>query len=98
MIRVIYRWEVQPKDFEDFKMVWSVTTNRIHETVPGALGSFMLRASDRDSEILTVAKWVSEDSRKKFWGKQNPDEMLEMRTLGKRLSVEAFNEVDDYTR
>ena len=98
MIRVIYRWEVQPKDFEEFKRVWSATTNRIHETVPGALGSFMLRASDRDSEILTVAKWVSEESRKKFWGKQNPDEMLEMRTLGKRLSVEAFNEVDDYTR
>ena len=98
MIRVIYRWEVQPKNFEDFKRVWSATTNRIHESVPGALGSFMLRASDRKSEILTVAKWDSEESWKKFWGKQNPEEMLEMRKLGKRVSVEAYDEIDDFTR
>jgi len=62
MIRVIYRWEVHPEDFEDFKRVWSATTNKIHETVPGALGSFMLRASDRDSEVPTVAKWESTES------------------------------------
>jgi heme-degrading monooxygenase HmoA len=98
MIRVIYRWEVQPKDFDDFRRVWSVTTNRIHESVPGALGSFMLRASDRDSEVLTVAKWESEESWRKFWGKQNPEEMQEMRKLGRRVSVEAYNEIDDYTR
>jgi len=98
MIRVIYRWEVQPEDFEDFKRVWSATTNRIHETVPGALGSFMLRVSDRDSEVLTVAKWESMESWKKFWGKQNPEEMQEMRKLGKRVSVNAYDEIDDYTR
>lgn len=98
MIRVIYRWEVQPRDFEDFRRVWSATTNRIHDSVPGALGSFMLRASSRDSEVLTVAKWESEQSWKKFWGKQDPEEMQEMRTLGKRVSVKAYNEIDDYTR
>jgi hypothetical protein len=57
----------------------------------------MLRAGDRDSEVLTVAKWESEDTWKKFWGKQNPEEMREMRKLGKRLSVEAYSEIDDYT-
>jgi heme-degrading monooxygenase HmoA len=98
MIRVIYRWEVQPRDFEDFRRVWSVTTNRIHESVPGALGSFMLRASDRDAEVLTVAKWESEESWREFWGKQDPEEMQEMRKLGKRVSVEAYTEIDDYTR
>lgn len=97
MIRVIYRWVVQPKDFEDFRRVWSATTNRIHDSVPGALGSFMLRAGDRDSEVLTVAKWESEDTWKKFWGTQNPEEMREMRKLGKRLSVKAYSEIDDYT-
>ena len=97
MIRVIYRWEVRPKDFEDFRRVWTTTTNRVHESVPGALGSFMLRASDSDSEVLTVAKWESMESWKKFWGKKNPEEMQEMRKLGKRVSVEAYDEVDDHT-
>jgi heme-degrading monooxygenase HmoA len=58
----------------------------------------MLRASDSDSEVLTVAKWDSAESWKKFWGRQNPEEMQEMRTLGKRVSVEAYEEIDDYTR
>jgi len=98
MFRVIYRWEVQPKDFDDFRGVWSITTNRIHATVPGALGSFMLRARDGHSEILTVAKWESEQSWRAFWGMQNPEAMQEMRTLGKRLSVEVYDEIDDYTR
>lgn len=98
MIRVIYRWEVRPKDFEDFKRVWCATTNRIHESVPGALGSFMLRASDDGSEVLTVAKWESTELWKRFWGKQDPEEMREMRRLGKRVSVEAYDEIDDYTR
>ena len=70
MIRVIYRWEVRPKDFEDFRRVWTTITNRVHESVPGALGSFMLRSSDSDSEVLTVAKWESMESWKKFWGRK----------------------------
>ena len=98
MIRVIYRWEVQPKDFEDFKRVWRATTNSIHASVPGALGSFMLRAGDRESEVLTVAKWESAECWKKFWGKQNPEEMREMQTLGNRVSVEAYDEIEDHTR
>ena len=97
MIRVIYRWEVRPKDFEDFRRVWTTITNRVHESVPGALGSFMLRSSDSDSEVLTVAKWESMESWKKFWGQKNPEEMQEMRKLGKRVSVEAYDEVDDHT-
>ncbi|MCB1801228.1 MAG: antibiotic biosynthesis monooxygenase [Gammaproteobacteria bacterium] len=98
MFRVIYRWEVLPKDFDDFRRVWRVTTNRIHESVPGALGSLMLRANDRHSEVLTVAKWESEESWRRFWGNQDPEEMQGMRKLGKRVSVETYNEVDDYTR
>jgi hypothetical protein len=58
----------------------------------------MLRASDRGPEVLTVAKWESEESWKEFWGTQNPEEMQEMRKLGKRVSVEAYDEIDDYTR
>jgi len=98
MIRVIYRWQVVPENFEAFKKAWSATTNRIHASVPGALGSFMLQACESESEVLTVAKWDSIASWKQFWGNKNPQEMENMRKLGKRISVDAYEEIEDYTR
>lgn len=98
MIRVIYRWEVEPADFEDFKTAWAVTTNRIHESVAGALGSFMLRPISGESQVLTVATWESETCWRSFWGNQDPREMRDMRRLGKRLSVDVYEEIADYTR
>lgn len=98
MIRVIYRWQVEPDNFEEFKRTWSVTTHRIHESVPGALGSFLLRACESESEVLTVAKWDSLEDWKNFWGNKNPKEMEGMRKLGKRVSVEVYDEIEDYTR
>ena len=98
MIRVIYRWQVDPENFEEFKRVWSTTTNQIHKSVPGARGSFMLQACESASEVLTVARWDSLESWKAFWGNTNPEEMKAMRILGKRISVEAYDEIEDYTR
>jgi len=98
MIRVIYRWRVEPENFPEFKNAWSAATNHIHETVPGALGSFMLRSHENDSEVLTVARWDSVASWKKFWGDAKPAQMEAMRKLGERVSVEGFDEIDDYTR
>ncbi len=98
MIRVVYRWHVAPQDFEAFKDTWRLTTNRIHETVTGARGSFLLRSFDDESEVITIAKWDSLDSWKDFWGNENPTAMHAMRELGKRLSVEAFEEIEDPTR
>ena len=31
MIRVIYRWRVEEKDFEEFRNIWDKTTNKIHK-------------------------------------------------------------------
>lgn len=98
MIRVVYRWHVPAENFAEFQRIWSETTNHIHETVEGALGSFMLRSSENDEELLTIAKWDSLESWKNFWGNQNPEQMQAMRKLGERLSAEAFEEIEDYTR
>ena len=98
MIRVLYRWRVDPQDFARFEASWSATTNRIHETVPGALGSFLLRGFDDESEVLTVAKWDSLESWKAFWDDSDPKAMVEMGTLGERLSAVAYEEVGDHTR
>jgi len=98
VFRVIYRWQVAPDNFDAFRDTWRATTNRIHETVPGALGSFMLRAHDDDSVVLTVAKWDSAESWQRFWGNADPTAMQKMRDLGTRVSVEAFDEIEDHTR
>ncbi|MBW7470805.1 antibiotic biosynthesis monooxygenase family protein [Marinobacter sp. F4218] len=90
--------DVAPDNFEAFKETWRATTNCIHETVPGALGSFMPRASESAEEILTLARWESLDSWRKFWQGQNKKQMEGMRQLGKRLSVECYEEVEDHTR
>ncbi|MCB1779725.1 MAG: antibiotic biosynthesis monooxygenase [Nitrosomonas ureae] len=98
MIRVIYRWHVEPGNFEEFKRIWANTTNRIHESVTGALGSFILKSFENENEVITIAKWGSLESWKDFFGNENPKEMEAMRKLGKRISVEAFEEVEDRTR
>ena len=96
MIRVIYRWQVAKDNLAQFQQEWSVATNKIHDTVPGALGSFMLQGAD--DEILTIAKWESLESWQAFWGMANPVEMENMQQLGTRLSVTAYDELADFTR
>ena len=98
MVRVIYRWNVDPEHFEAFQAIWRKTTNQIHDTVEGALGSFLLRSVDDKKEVLTIAKWKSIDAWKSFWGKANPEAMQAMRKLGVRVSAEAFEEMEDHTR
>ena len=98
MIRVIYHWEVAPENFEAFQETWSATTNHIHETVAGALGSFLLRSAQNETEVLTIAKWESMEAWKNFWGNQNPESMQAMRKLGKRIGAEAYEEVEDHTK
>ena len=98
MVRVIYRWKVKPQNFNEFKNIWSNTTNRIHDSVAGAQGSFMLKSLENETEVLTIAKWDSLESWKTFWGNENPKEMEAMRKLGKRISAEVFEEIEDFTR
>ena len=98
MIRVVYKWRVPKENFAEFQQTWTKTTNNIHETVAGALGSFMLRSFDSEDEVITVAKWDSVESWKAFWGSADPAEMQEMRKLGTRISANAYEEIDDFTR
>ncbi|MEM9529453.1 MAG: antibiotic biosynthesis monooxygenase [Pseudomonadota bacterium] len=97
-VRVLYRWQVPSEAFEAFKETWRATTNHIHDTVPGAQGSFLLRSSENPTEVLTIAKWDTLESWKKFYGQRNPEAMKAMRELATRISVEAFDEIEDHTR
>ncbi len=98
MIRVVYRWHVLPENFEVFKKIWRTTTNKVHESVVGALGSFMLKSFENNAEVITIAKWDSLESWKNFWENENPKEMEAMRKLGKLISAEAYEDIEDHTR
>lgn len=98
MIRVIYRWQVEKENLDEFQKEWRIATNKIHETVPGARGSFMLQEADDENQILTIAKWDSFELWKAFWGMENPKEMENMQKLGNCISTKAYKEIDDFTR
>ena len=98
MIRIIYTWKVSSENIELFKTAWSKTTQMIHETVSGARGSFMLHNVEAEEIVLTIARWDSYDHWKAFWKADNPEQMLQMRELGERISVEVYDEVDDFTK
>lgn len=98
MIRIIYNWTVEPENQKQFIETWKKTTNKIHEEVQGARGSFMLQGVEDNREIKTIARWDSLDDWKNFFQGNNPSQMLSMRDLGERTSVEIFEEIDDFTK
>ncbi|WP_125716469.1 antibiotic biosynthesis monooxygenase family protein [Pseudoalteromonas rubra] len=98
MFRVIYQWQVPTDNMTAFKAVWQNTTDAIHASVDGALGSFMLQSAEHPEKVLTIAKWRSREDWLHFWGNSNPQSMQRMRELAKRISVETFEEIEDRTR
>ena len=98
MIRIIYNWKVQPENIDLFIETWKRTTNKIHEEVKGARGSFMLQSDEDAGTIKTIARWDALDDWKKFWHESNHRQMRSMHDLGERVSVEIFREVDDFTK
>ncbi|WP_431122302.1 antibiotic biosynthesis monooxygenase family protein [Flagellimonas flava] len=97
MIRIIYSWKVAPENLDAFIKTWTRTTNKIHEEVKGAQGSFMLQGEADGSQIKTIAKWDSLEDWQQFWNDSKPTQMQSMHDLGERVSVEIFKEVDDFT-
>ncbi|MCE0557973.1 MULTISPECIES: antibiotic biosynthesis monooxygenase [Motilimonas] len=98
MFRVIYEWRVPAEKMNEFQDVWRSATDSIHHSVAGALGSFMLRSSDSPEKVLTIAKWRTRQDWELFWGNCNPEKMQKMREIAERISVEAFDEIEDRTR
>ena len=97
MIRIIYHWKVPPENLEQFVATWKQTTNKIHREVKGARGSFMLKGKADPTDIKTIARWDALEDWKAFWQESKPGQMQQMHQLGERVSVEVFEEVDDFT-
>ncbi|ELP4436169.1 antibiotic biosynthesis monooxygenase [Vibrio vulnificus] len=104
MFRVIYEWRVPVDKMDEFQKVWRSTTDSIHHTVEGALGSFMLNSIEKPEKVLTIAKWRSRQDWELFWENSNPEKMQKMqkmqkmREIAERISVESFDEIEDRTK
>jgi len=97
VIRVVYEWRVTPENIPAFRQAWRQATTKIHESVPGARGSFLIQDVNEPGHILTVARWQSLQDWQTFWKAENPPQMLRMRDLGQRLSATAYEEFADLT-
>lgn len=97
MIRVIYAWTVAPDRMDEFEQVWRRTTRAIHETTPGARGSFCLRSLDAPDEILTIALWDTEDHWRSFIETAKTGSMKGLHEIGTQTSVRAYHQVGDET-
>ena len=98
MFRVVYEWRVPSEKMDEFQNIWRSTTDSIHQSVDGALGSFMLRAYDVPEKVLTIAKWRTREDWERFWGTSNPEKMKKMSEIAERISVESFDEIEDRTK
>lgn len=97
MIRVMYRWTVEPDQQAEFKATWRNTTRAIHRDVAGALGSMCLRSIDRPDEMITIATWQTEQQWRAFIEDAKHQSMKGLHALGSLISAEPYAEVGDET-
>jgi heme-degrading monooxygenase HmoA len=93
MIRVIYRWTVDPATQDQFIDAWHQATERIRVHEPGAMGSTLLRTADAPNTLVGFARWQRRDDVEAFWASGNATP-LPGATL---QSVEILDEVEHMT-
>ncbi|GAB5488087.1 MAG: hypothetical protein Pars2KO_16570 [Parasphingorhabdus sp.] len=98
MFHVIYKWSVPSENKTAFLTNWEKTTNHIHDTVDGALGSFCVEAIDDPNMLLTIAKWQTREQWETFIGNAKTGSMKNMHALAEQVSAEGFNELGDQTK
>ena len=97
MIRIIYRWKVEPERKEQFVTAWRSATRAIHAETPGALGSFCLENIGEPDELLTVALWRTEQHWRDFIGAAPDGPMAAIHRIGKLLSATPYDQLGDET-
>ena len=98
MIRVIYKWRVDPENLEKFESTWRDMTRSIHATVDGALGSFCLQEVDDPSTVLTVALWENEAQWRAFMGDSEKAPLMKsLHEIAEQISATPYKQLGDET-
>ncbi len=97
MIRVIYKWRVEKPAEQAFRVAWAKATADIRKSTIGARGSFLLQSRKDSAQFVTIARWDSLEDWQSYWSDSTRAEMQEMHAVAERLSVDVFDEIEDYT-
>lgn len=62
MIRVVYRWTVDPQQVDAFVAAWWEATRYIQQAWPDAQGSVLLKSHLEANVYLAVARWKSKEA------------------------------------
>ena len=57
MLRVVYRWRLQPENAAKFRAAWEKATTSIRSSTPSARGSVLLQNRQDRAEVMTIARW-----------------------------------------
>jgi heme-degrading monooxygenase HmoA len=97
MIRVLYRWKVNPGQEDVFAKAWTQGTKVIRATVKGARGSLLLQSRKNPCEFVAIARWTSVDDWRAF-RRGEPPNLESFRTaaaVSQLQVVEPLSEVRD---
>lgn len=97
MIRVIYKWEIDPDRLDEFETTWRRTTRSIHGNTEGALGSFCLQSAEDPRVVLTVALWEREEQWTRFIETARGTSMKDLHAIGTQISATAYHQIGDET-
>jgi len=93
VIRVIYRWKVQPGAESAFLTWWHDGTMSIRCSHEGAMGSTLLRSSEAPTTFVGVARWKSQEHLARFRRTAHI-----RRFAGAAIeTIEVLEEIDDLT-
>ena len=73
MIRVMYRWKVNPGQEAVFATAWTHGTKVIRATVKGVRGSLLLQSRTKPCEFVAIARWASVADWRAFRRGEKPD-------------------------
>jgi heme-degrading monooxygenase HmoA len=97
MIRVMYRWKVNPGQEEVFAKAWAQGTKVIRATVKGARGSLLLQSRENPCEFVAIARWTNEVDWRAFRRGQKPalESFRSAAAISQLQAVEPLSEVRD---